>query len=113
MSIWGMGIETRSLPLRPMSSPCEMYLRRFCRILPRTMARKREWSWSILSDISLESTRSRTRGLAVLCRVREQWSALRVERHPSQPEADERVAEGPDAGQQLSTDEGCIPDHAR
>ena len=34
MSICGMGIETRSLPLRPMSSPCEMYLRRFCRILP-------------------------------------------------------------------------------
>ena len=34
MSICGMGIETTSLPLRPMSSPCEMYLRRFCRILP-------------------------------------------------------------------------------
>ena len=58
MSICGMGIETRSLPLRPMSSPCEMYLRRFCRILPRTMARKREWSWSILRDICLESSRS-------------------------------------------------------
>ena len=37
MSICGIGIETRSLPLRPMSSPCEMYFRRFCRIRPRTM----------------------------------------------------------------------------
>src|SRR5580704_7273353 len=52
MSIWGIGIETTSLPLRPMSSPCEMYLRRFCRILPRTMARNREWSWSIFSDMA-------------------------------------------------------------
>src|SRR5271154_4235970 len=51
MSIWGIGIETMSLPLRPMSSPCETYLRRFCRILPRTMARNREWSWSIFSDM--------------------------------------------------------------
>ena len=57
MSICGIGMETRSLPLRPMSSPCEMYLRKFWRMRPRTMFRKREWSWSILSDISRELSR--------------------------------------------------------
>src|SRR6185437_10189450 len=50
MSICGIGIETRSLPFRPMSSPCEMYFRRFWRIRPRTICRKRPWSWSIFSD---------------------------------------------------------------
>ena len=49
--ICGSGIETRSLPLRPISSPCEMYLRRSCLIFPRTMSRKRRWSGSILSAI--------------------------------------------------------------
>jgi hypothetical protein len=29
------------LPLRPISSPCEMYFLRFCRILPRTICLKR------------------------------------------------------------------------
>ena len=47
MLICGSGIETRSLPLRPISSPCEMYLRRSCLIFPRTMSRKRRWSGSI------------------------------------------------------------------
>src|SRR6185312_13580540 len=49
--ICGKGIETRSFPLRPISSPCEMYLRRSCLIFPRTMSRNRRWSGSIRSAI--------------------------------------------------------------
>jgi len=48
-----------------MSSPWEMYLRRFCRILPRTMFRNLEWSWSILrlirTNFILAARRRKTR----------------------------------------------------
>src|SRR5262245_49863304 len=38
----------RSLPLRPMSSSWEIYFRKSCLTLPRTIWRKRLWSCSIL-----------------------------------------------------------------
>ena len=37
----GTGMLTRSRPLRPIISPCVTYLRRFLRIRPRTICRKR------------------------------------------------------------------------
>src|SRR5438874_986945 len=40
-------METISFPFLPSISPCVMYLRRFCLIFPRTISRKRRWSWSI------------------------------------------------------------------
>src|SRR4051812_42461604 len=52
MSICGSGMETISFPFLPSISPCVMYLRRFCLILPRTISRKRRWSWSILRLMS-------------------------------------------------------------
>ena len=41
MSICGIGIATVSLPFFAIISPCEMYLRRFCLILPRMIWRNR------------------------------------------------------------------------
>src|SRR6056297_2193695 len=47
MSIVGTGMLTRSLPFFPVMDPCEMYLRRFPLIFPRTMSRKRPRSRSM------------------------------------------------------------------
>src|SRR5262245_25387289 len=51
MWIWGSGMEIRSLPRLPTSSPLVMYRRRSFLIRPRTICRKRLWSWSILRII--------------------------------------------------------------
>src|SRR5688500_3126698 len=52
MLIWGKGMDTMSLPLRPISSPLETYFLRFCLIFPRTMSRKRRWSGSMRRAMS-------------------------------------------------------------
>src|SRR5689334_5591330 len=46
----GSGILTRSRPCRPMISPWVMKRRRFSRTLPRTIALKRWWSWSMVRN---------------------------------------------------------------
>src|SRR6185436_17924203 len=51
MSTDGSGIATVSLPFFAIISPCEMYLRRFCLILPRMIWRNRPWSRSIFCDM--------------------------------------------------------------
>ena len=48
ISIWGIGILTKSLPFLPINSPCEIYFFKFCFIFPRTIFLKRRWSCSIL-----------------------------------------------------------------
>src|SRR5882757_11444692 len=55
MSTDGIGIATVSLPFFAIISPCEMYLRRFCLILPRMIWRNRPWSRSIFCDMGYSS----------------------------------------------------------
>src|SRR5688572_16309124 len=62
MPIWGSGMLTRSLPLRPTSSPDDMYRRRSLRTRPFTMSRNRPRSRSMLSKLGLRAQCHPNRG---------------------------------------------------
>ena len=48
VSSWGIGMLTRSRPLRPIISPCVTYFFRSCLIFPLMMDLNRPWSRLIL-----------------------------------------------------------------
>src|SRR5215831_3778214 len=58
MSMRGRGIETRSLPCRPIISPWDMNRRSSLRIIPRTICRNRVWSVSIRIGMKIAGRRA-------------------------------------------------------